>query len=130
MSPVWRAAAIAAIGMGLLLATRVAAADPNPPEADCFEREAVTVYLHALQDRMLDHWVLPPDGMADREVVVRLRLDEHGTLRTYEITTVTSARLAQSVKLAVMHATPFVPMRGDTLCLSGRDIVTTFRNPS
>lgn len=96
----------------------------------CFETPAAVRYLHAMQDRILDAWNLPEDGLANRTVVLILRVDGDGALLKYEVVSTTDSRLARSVKFAVMQASPFDPLPIDALCLLERDIQTTFGNPA
>jgi hypothetical protein len=105
-------------------------ADAGGDGLECFRRAASTVYLHHVEDRILDAWALPEDGLANRSVVLRLRIDAEGLLRTYELVSFSDGRLAQSVKRAVMLASPFGPVPGEAACLIGRDILTTFGNPA
>lgn len=117
-------------------------ASPAPVEADrvlsdpvstadvCFETPAVVRYLHAMQDRILDAWKLPEDGLANRSVVLILRVDGDGTLLKYELVSTSDHRLARSVKFAVMGASPFDPLPLEAFCLFGRDVQTTFGNPA
>jgi hypothetical protein len=86
--------------------------------------------MHAMQDRILDAWRLPEDGLANRSVVLSLRIDGDGTLLKYELLSYSDRRLARSVKLAVMAASPFDPLPIEALCLRDRDILTTFGNPA
>jgi hypothetical protein len=102
----------------------VTAGDP------CFEVPAAVRYMHAMQDRILDAWRLPEDGLANRSVVLSLRIDGDGTLLKYELLSYSDRRLARSVKLAVMAASPFDPLPIEALCLRDRDILTTFGNPA
>jgi hypothetical protein len=114
----------------LALAAPASAATDVEADASCLAREAVVRYLHDVQDRILDAWQLPPDGLADREVVLRLRIDADGMLLAYELVAFSDRRLAQSVKYAVMLASPFAAIPDEARCISGRSIVTTFANPS
>lgn len=112
------------------LAIDAGESDAASDGADCFRRAASTVYLHHVEDRILDAWVLPEDGLANRSVVLRLRVDADGLMRTYELVSFSDGRLAQSVKRAVMLASPFGAVPSDAACLIGRDILTTFGNPA
>jgi hypothetical protein len=118
------------LALALSAAAPAAAASDHEVDAECLSRETVVRYLHGVQDRILDAWKLPPDGLADREVVLRLRIDGDGMLLTYELVSFSDRRLAQSVKYAVMLASPFPPIPSEARCVSGRSIVTTFSNPS
>lgn len=120
-----------AVWLALALAGAPVTASSSNPEADaeCLTQEPVVRYLHAVQDRILDAWELPPDGLADREVVLRLRIDGDGMLLAYELVSFSDRRLAQSVKYAVMLASPFPPIPSEARCVTGRPIVTTFSNP-
>jgi hypothetical protein len=120
-----------AVGLALVVAVALPGAASGDPDADadCLTRDPVVRYLHRVQDRILDAWELPPDGVADREVVLRLRIDADGMLLGYELVSFSERRLAQSVKYAVMLASPFPPIPGEAHCATGRPIVTTFTNP-
>jgi hypothetical protein len=83
-----------------------------------------------MQDRILDAWKLPEDGLANRSVVLILRVDGDGTLLKYELVSTSDRRLARSAMFAVMGASPFDPLPIDALCLLERDIQTTFGNPA
>jgi hypothetical protein len=124
----------AAIAIVLALVAAAGASGREPlPEAEptpCFERAVVVLYLHRLQDRILDHWVLPPDGLANHSVTLRLRLDETGVLLSYELVSRTSSRLEISALRAVAASAPFEPMTEETACLTERAIVSEFSNPS
>jgi outer membrane biosynthesis protein TonB len=121
------------LAVGLLLALAgappAAAASSADADAACLAQEPVARYLHDVQGRILDAWELPPDGLADREVVLRLRIDADGMLLSYELVSFSDRRLAQSVKYAVMLASPFPPIPSEARCVAGRSIVTTFSNP-
>lgn len=120
-----------AIGAALLFAGALpgeASSDPEP-DAACFARAPVVRYLHEVQDRILDAWELPPDGLSDRQVVLQLRIDADGMLLGYELLSFSDRRLARSVKYAVMLASPFPPIPREARCIEGRPLVTTFANP-
>ena len=112
----------------LLLAVPALAMDEDASR--CLLKPAVMRYLHAIEDRIMDEWSLPPDGLANREVVVRLRLDGDGSLAHYKVVSWTNTRLAYSVALALQAASPFHPIPSGSECLIGRPILTTFRNPA
>lgn len=90
----------------------------------------VYLYLEQTQDRILDHWVLPPDGLANREVVVRFTFAGDGSLERARIVSATDHRLKQSVAAAILRAAPFPPVPSGARCLVGLPIQTTFRNPA
>lgn len=105
--------------------------DEDAPAGDpCFTTPAVVRYLHAMQDRILDAWKLPEDGLANRLVVLILRVDGDGTLLKYELVHTSDRRLARSVKFAVLGASPFEAVPIEAFCLVERDIQTTFGNPA
>ena len=110
-----------------LALARVAAADEA---GECLLEPGVFRYLERAQDRILDAWDLPPDSLANREVVVRLAFDADGKLRDLAILSATDRRLARSVAAAILSAEPFGPIPPDALCLVGLPIRTTFRNPA
>lgn len=93
-------------------------------------RPAVHHYLHEVQDRILDGWSLPEDGLANREVVVQLQIEADGSLRKARIVSASDRRLARSVSFAVQQAAPFAPVPPGAECLVGLPIRTTFRNPA
>lgn len=97
--------------------------------ADCFDRAMVTVYVHHLQDRVMAWWGIPPDTMADREVIVALWLDGEGGLVHHELVSSTNRRLASSVEVALEHAAPFGPVPEEAACLIGKKLVLKFENP-
>jgi hypothetical protein len=105
----------------------VGAADEN---SDCLLEPGVFSYLERVQDRILDAWDLPPDNLANREVVVRLAFDADGKLRDLKILSATDRRLAQSVAVAILNAEPFAAIPPGAQCLVGLPIRTTFRNPA
>ena len=105
-------------------------ADAPPPADACLDRPSVVVYLHDVQDRVMDTWLLPEDLVANREVVVRLEFSGDGTLVRYRLASFTSHRLAQSVERALQQVGPFADVPPEARCLLGRTIVTTFRNPA
>ena len=106
---------------------RVAAADES---GECLLEPSVFRYLERAQDRILDAWDLPPDSLANREVVVRLAFGADGRLRHLEIVSSTDRRLARSVAAAILSAEPFAAIPPDARCLVGLPIRTTFRNPA
>jgi hypothetical protein len=118
--------ALLACAAALALA-RFAAADEV---GECLLEPGVFHYLERAQDRILDAWDLPPDSLANREVVVRLAFDADGKLRDLAILSATDRRLAQSVAAAILSAEPFAPIPPDAQCLVGLPIRTTFRNPA
>ncbi len=87
-------------------------------------------YLTAAQDRILARWDLPDDGMANREVVVRLVFERDGSLRDSRIVGFNDSRLALSAQIAILKAKPFPPVPEDAACLVGRPIRTTLSNPT
>ena len=117
-------AVVAALGVAAS-----APAEEAPSDGDCFDRPIVTVYLHRLQDRILDQWGLPPDGLTDQRVVVSLRLDAQGTLRSFELSSWSSRDVAVSVSYALLHAEPFGALPAGAECLAERKIQATFENP-
>ncbi len=118
---------MAALG-AVLLAVPAQAMDEDASQ--CLLKPSVMRYLHAVEDRIMDEWSLPLDGLANREVVVRLRLEADGSLAHYKVVSWTSRRLAYSVALALQIAAPFQPIPAGSECLIGRPILTTFRNPA
>jgi hypothetical protein len=96
----------------------------------CLLEPGVFRYLGRAQDRILDAWELPPDSLANREVVVRLAFDADGKLRDLAILSATDRRLAWSVAAAILSAEPFAPIPPDAQCLVGFPIRTTFHNPA
>ena len=105
----------------------VAAADET---GDCLLEPGVFRYLERVQDRILDAWELPPDSLANREVVVRLAFDADGKLHDLKILSATDRRLARSVAAAILGAEPFATIPPNAQCLVGLPIRTTFRNPA
>jgi hypothetical protein len=83
-----------------------------------------------VQDRILDHWELPPDSMANREVVLLLTFKATGMLARVRIVESDDTRLKRSVAAAVQRALPFDRVPPEAACLVGRPIRTTFRNPA
>ena len=119
---------------GLLLATLTPSAAPGADEdadrEECLLEPAVYRYLERAQDRILEHWELPPDGMANREVVVRLVFEESGWLEDAKIVSYTDRRLARSASVAITRAAPFGIVPSAAACLVGLGIRTTLRNPA
>ena len=123
------------IGHAGVLAAAVALLGAAPPEEppdddDCLLQPAVSRYLVRAQDAILARWELPPDGMANREVVVDLVFEADGWLADAKLVSTTDRRLARSASLAIVNATPFGPVPEAAGCLVGRRIRTTLRNPS
>ncbi len=112
----------------LLLGAPALAIDEDA--SGCLLKPDVMRYLHAVEDRIMDAWGLPLDGLANQEVVVRLRLEGDGSLAHYKVVSWTNRRLAYSVALALRAAAPFQPIPAGSECLIGRPILTTFRNPA
>ncbi|MBW1685942.1 MAG: TonB C-terminal domain-containing protein [Deltaproteobacteria bacterium] len=121
-------------GRWALFACTAALALPCVAVADdagqCLLEPGVFRYLGRAQDRILDAWELPPDSLANREVVVRLAFDADGKLRDLAILSASDRRLARSVAAAILSAEPFAPIPPDAQCLVGLPIRTTFRNPA
>ena len=113
----------------MLLATASRASEEEPGD-DCLLQPAVAHYIAAVQDRILAAWELPPDSMANREVVMVLRFGAQGTLQSIRIVEASDTRLKQSVAAAILIAGPFDPVPEAAACLVGRPIRTTFRNPT
>ena len=118
---------LAAIGAALLA---VPAHAMDEDASQCLLKPSVMRYLHAVEDQIMDAWGLPPDGLANHEVVVRLRLQGDGSLAHYKVVSWTNRRLATSVAAALLIAAPFEPVPAGSECLIGRPILTTFRNPA
>jgi TonB family protein len=119
-----------AIAGALFTARPCAADDLDQDVPECVLRPAVHHYLHEVQDRILDGWSLPEDGLANREVVVQLQIEADGSLRKARIVSASDRRLARSVSFAVQQAAPFAPVPPGAECLVGLPIRTTFRNPA
>ena len=121
-------------GRWALFACAAALALPCVAVADdagqCLLEPGVFRYLGRAQDRILDAWELPPDSLANREVVVRLAFDADGKLGDLAILSATDRRLARSVAAAILSAEPFAAIPPDAQCLIGLPIRTTFRNPA
>ena len=100
---------------------------PDRAELDCLDRAAVVVYVHQLQDRVLDAWGIPIDTLAG-QVVVSLRLTRDGSLVSHEIVSWTNRRLATSVAMALGAAAPFAPIPDEADCLAGKRITLRFQN--
>ena len=120
-------ALLAALGTG---AASARADDLDGEDPECVLRPPVHHYLHSVQDRILDGWSLPEDGLANREVVVQLRFQADGSLRKARIVSASDRRLARSVSFAVQQAAPFAPIPPGAECLVGLPIRVTFRNPA
>ncbi|MDJ0848719.1 MAG: TonB C-terminal domain-containing protein [Myxococcota bacterium] len=119
------------IALLLAAALCLGGAGTEPGEDDeCLLEVAVYRYLTAAQDRILARWELPPDGMANREVVLRLVFERDGSLRDSRILSYTDRRLARSAKIAILKAKPFPPVPEEAACLVGRPIRTTLHNPA
>lgn len=114
----------------LLAALAFPAGAQEGAPVDCLLEAAVARYLTDAQERILDHWELPPDSMANREVVVRLVFEADGWLRDTRVLSYTNRRLARSASVAIVRATPFAPVPSEASCLIGRPIRTTLRNPA
>jgi hypothetical protein len=99
-------------------------------ESDCLLQPAVYRYLQQVQDSILSQWELPPDSMANREVVVRLVFEESGWPAEARILSSTDSRLARSASVAIVRAAPFGPVSSAAACLVGLPIRTTLRNPA
>jgi hypothetical protein len=112
------------LALGLALLPAGARAD------DCLLEPVASRYVARVQDRILDGWELPEDGMAGREVEVVLVLAADGSLASARLVASTDTRLARSVAVAILVAQPFGPIPPEASCLVGRPILTTFRNPA
>lgn len=117
-----------AVLSAVLLAAPALAMDGDASQ--CLMKPSVMRYLHAVEDEIMDAWGLPPDGLANHEVVVRLRLQGDGSLAHYKVVSWTNRRLATSVAAALLIAAPFEPVPAGSECLVGISILTTFRNPA
>jgi hypothetical protein len=106
------------------------AGDEAPEAEDCMLEPSVYLYLSEAQDRILARWELPPDGLAGREVVVRLVLAGDGSVRSMRVVSYSDRRLARSARFAIERAAPFGPVPPDAACLVGLPLRTTLRNPS
>lgn len=105
-------------------------ADEESPGDDCLLQPAVAHYMVDVQDRILDHWELPQDSMANRTVVVVMTFRAQGTVQRVRILEANDTRLKHSVAAAILRATPFDPVPRGAECLVGRPIRTTFTNPA
>ncbi len=86
--------------------------------------------MAGVQDRILAHWELPSDSMANREVVLLLTFRANGTLARARIVESDDSRLKRSVAAALQRARPFDRVPAQAACLVGRPIRTRFRNPA
>jgi hypothetical protein len=111
-------------------AAKADGADPGErPATACLERALVVVYLHQLQDHVMERWIVPEDSLADQTVVVRFRLAEDGSFLTYQLLSWTNRRIANSVELALANSGPFGWIPEDATCLVGRAVEMRFENP-
>jgi hypothetical protein len=99
------------------------------PSQRCFDRPIVVAYLHYLQDRVMERWVIDEDTASDQRVVVRFRLAENGSLLTYKLISWTSRRTADAADLAVRTAEPFGRVPDSATCIVGRSLDIQFENP-
>lgn len=99
-------------------------------ESDCLLQPAVYRYLEQVQDSILSQWELPPDSMANREVVIHFVFEESGWPADARIVSSNSSRLARSASVAIVRAAPFGPIPAAAACLIGLPIRTTLRNPA
>ena len=118
-----------ALVAGLCVASCAEEAEAPDPD-DCLLQPAVYHYLTAAQDRILEKWELPQDGMANREVVIRLTFERDGSLRDTRILSTNDRRLARSARIAIIKAKPFPRVPEAAACLVGRPIRTTLHNPA
>jgi TonB C terminal len=116
---------LAAAALALL-----AASAEDPDQDACLLQPAVYRYLARAQDRILAQWELPPDGMANREVVLRLVFAADGWPSDARLVSTSDRRLARSVELAILRAAPFGNVPPEAACLVGLPIRTTLRNPA
>lgn len=86
--------------------------------------------MAGVQDRILAHWELPPDSMANREVVLLLTFKSTGVLERVRVVDSDDSRLKRSVTAALQRSVPFDRVPPEAACLVGRPIRTTFRNPA
>lgn len=115
---------------GLLAVLAATSAGADGPGDECFLEPAVAHYVADVQDRILSLWELPPDSMANREVVLLLTFRANGTLERARIVESNDTRLKRSVAAALQRALPFDRVPAEAGCLVGRPIRTTFRNPA
>lgn len=99
-------------------------------DADCLLQPAVYRYLEHVQDSILAHWKLPPDSMANREVVVLLVFEQSGWPADARIVSSNDSRLKRSASVAIAGSAPFGPIPPAAACLVGLPIRTTLRNPA
>ena len=121
-----------ALAAWILFATAAKADGAEPgerPAPPCLERALVVVYLHQLQDHVMERWVVPEDSLTDQAVEVRFRLAEDGSLLTYKLVSWTSRRIANAVELAMEQSGPFGPIPETATCLVGREVEMRFENP-
>jgi hypothetical protein len=126
----WRRPAFA-LAAWLVVASVAKADGARPgerPPQPCLERALVVVYLHQLQDHVMERWVVPEDSLADQAVVVRFRLAEDGAFLTYRLLSWTNRRIANGVELALANSGPFGPIPKDATCLIGRAVEMRFEN--
>jgi len=113
-----------------LAALSLTDAAADAPGEDCLLEPAVARYVAGVQDRILANWELPPDSMANREVVLLLTFKANGMLEHGRIVESDDSRLKRSVAAAIQRSTPFARVPSEAACLVGRPIRTTFRNPA
>ena len=78
----------------------------------------------------MDSWGLPPDSLANQEVLVRFGLAADGRLLDVGLVSSTSHRLARTVVYAPSTSAPFPPLPPEAICLVGRRITIAFQNPA
>ena len=124
-----RIAALAWLACVLGASAHAQAPTKDRSDPPCLERPIVVAYLHALQDQIMQRWVMPEDSLADQTVVVRFEVAQDGRLRSWKLVSTTNRRIANSVELAFDHAEPIGPVPERAACLVDRAIEMRFENP-
>jgi hypothetical protein len=119
--------AVAALAAAFL-PVRAEAGAETEVAAPCLEQPVVTIYMHRLQDRVLDVWDVPPDTLGNREVTLGFELAKNGALVESHVMSATDERLAHSVRAAFVASAPFDPIPDEASCLVGRRLALLFQN--
>lgn len=97
----------------------------------CMQRESVNTYLVRMSERLEAEWTrfdIPEGTRAGATVKVAFTLDESGMARDIEIVSAPTPGLGKSCQQALVAASPFAALVGNTRCLA-KHHTATFRVP-
>src|SRR5262245_37020515 len=84
----------------------------------CIADPRVAAYLEAVEDEILDAWMVNPAARPSQHVRATLQIDPTGAVRCLSIDTNSTGVFAYSIVSAVERADPFPALTTDVTCVA------------